>query len=622
MTPEKFKLSLSKVFKNRFWRILLKTLGITAAVLVVLLIGAYIALCTSTVQNKLMDYTTQMLSERLKTRVNVDSVSVALPSLDIKLYGMSVDDRSQRKMLEVGNLTANVDLWRLLKKDVRIGKISAKNVNALLIKQDSDSVANFQFLIDALKNDHVKTEEDKNKLKFNVNKIDVEKVKIKYNDAALSLGRLNCSLHKDKVHNLEGDDIAVAFNHTNHKGITAQFHIGVGKIKYSDKGNLTVDNFKVHSDNHRPRKNANNPNRGFFDDGHLDMAGSMKFTVNHITADTIVATLDHGVITDSVAGIDVRDLNCGILATRKGIRFSNVNLQQVNSKIHFDRGDLHFPSAEADTVITYATSKITGDIILKDISRPFAPPLRNFSIPLRLSTDMHGDYDRITFTNVVINTANNKLIIKAHGDVWGIKFHDSHAIKARFNVDNMTIAEKYASTLVTQFPIRRLMMTQLNALGAIRYQGVVDVAWRHPSFHGTLSSRVGSLSLSLNYDGGTKFMTGNIATNALNAGRLFSMPNIGEVAATANFRIDLSRTRKGKLPVGEASAHVTKASYKSVKTNNLIGEVKSDGVVANGTITAPAKFADLSCTFSFDNTDNLHKMEVKPALKFHKAKSK
>ena len=622
MATENFKSSLSKVLKSRIWLKLLKILGITAAVLVVLLVGAYIALCTSTVQNKLMHHTTQMLSERLHTQVNVDSVSVALPSLDIKLFGMSVEDRSRRKMLEVGTLTADIDLWRLLKKDVKIGKVSAKNVNALLVKEEGDSVANFQFLIDALKSDSLKSDEEKGRLKFDVNKIDVEKVTVKYNDAALSLGRLNCSLKKQKIKKLESDNLAVAFKHTNHKGITAQFNIGVGKIKYSDKGDLTVDNIKVHSDNRRPRKNVGNPNRGFFDDGHLDMAGSMKFTVNHITADSVVATLDHSAITDSVAGIDIRDLNCGILATRKGIRFSKVNLQQINSKIHFDRGDLIFPSADADTVITYSTSKIHGDIILKDISRPFAPPLRNFTIPLRLSTDMHGDYDRITFSNAVINTQNNKLVIKTHGDVWGIKFHDSHAIKARFYIDNMTIAERYAATLVTQFPIRRLMMTQLNALGAIRYQGVVDVAWRHPSFHGTLSSRVGSLNLTLNYDGGTKYMTGNIATGSLNAGRLFSMPNIGEVAATANFRIDLSKTRKGKLPVGEASAHVTKASYKSVKTNNLFGEVKSDCTVANGTITAPAKFADLSCTFSFTDIDNLHKMEIKPSLKLHKAKRK
>ena len=73
----------------------------------------------------------------------------------------------------------------------------------------------------------------------------------------------------------------------------------------------------------------------------------------------------------------------------------------------------------------------------------------------------------------------------------------------------------------------------------------------------------------------------------------------------------------GKLPIGEVKAHITKASYKFVRTHDLTVSMVSDGAIAKGSLDAPGKFVDLSCDFSFTNTSEMQKMKVKPRASLH-----
>ena len=65
-----------------------------------------------------------------------------------------------------------------------------------------------------------------------------------------------------------------------------------------------------------------------------------------------------------------------------------------------------------------------------------------------------------------------------------------------------------------------------------------------------------------------------------------------------------------------------KCSYKFVKVGDLDATIESDGAVAQGELTAHAKYMDTGCTFTFTDTDNMRKMKIKPKLSFHGAKKK
>lgn len=49
-----------------------------------------------------------------------------------------------------------------------------------------------------------------------------------------------------------------------------------------------------------------------------------------------------------------------------------------------------------------------------------------------------------------------------------------------------------------------------------------------------------------------------------------------------------------------------------------MADIKSDGAEAHGDVTFKGSLTDLMLEFMFTNTDEMHKMKVKPHLKFRK----
>jgi DNA-directed RNA polymerase beta' subunit len=95
------------------------------------------------------------------------------------------------------------------------------------------------------------------------------------------------------------------------------------------------------------------------------------------------------------------------------------------------------------------------------------------------------------------------------------------------------------------------------------------------------------------------------------------------VGFSANFTFDYSkprtarvrRLRGGKLPIGQITVSNARALFKKIKFSDLSATIKSDGVVAEGHIAQTKKYADILCDFTFNNTDSIHKMKIKPGLR-------
>ena len=97
-----------------------KVLGGLFAFCIALIAGTVLLLNTDAFQNKLLKYATQMLSEKLQTHVEIDSISVGLFSQDVNLYGLDVEDLQHRKMLQLDRLSVDLKLMALLHNpDVR-----------------------------------------------------------------------------------------------------------------------------------------------------------------------------------------------------------------------------------------------------------------------------------------------------------------------------------------------------------------------------------------------------------------------------------------------------------------------------------------------------------------------
>lgn len=135
--------------------VILKVLGGLIAFCVALVAGTVFLLNTDAFQNKLLRYATRLLSDKLQTSVQIDSVSIGLFSQAVNLYGLDVEDLQHRKMFQLDRLSVDVKLLPLLRNEIRITNASIDGVRAQLYKPRRDSAANYQFIIDAFKKDSV-----------------------------------------------------------------------------------------------------------------------------------------------------------------------------------------------------------------------------------------------------------------------------------------------------------------------------------------------------------------------------------------------------------------------------------------------------------------------------------
>lgn len=573
----------------------LKILGGLVALVVVLLVAVFIYINSSAGQQRLLRFATDLLQDKLETKVQIDSVSVNFGTLDVNLIGLDVEDRQQRPLLQTDRIAVSIDKKKLLTHRVEVESAHIDGLRAQ-VHTPKDSAANYQFIIDAFKTDKTKTQEkpkSKNQLVLDIHKLHLSNIYVEHHGVTKK-----------------------GYNQTTTFALTDLLLKSKGS-KYA----VVVDNLRFATDNHQSRKNTNRPKRGFFDAGHLDVTASMEMMVNHYGKDTVHVSLTKCMARDSITGFDVKDLHFNVGINKTTAYVSNLELQHLNTKLSFDSATIQLPSKKQGRKLEYATTMISGSTLLKDIARPFAPALSRFSIPLHFKVLMSGTDSTMHFRKAHVNTADQKLKVDANGDITHLQ--EKEKLFIRFNVSKMSTDATTAQKIINQFVVKKFMMRQLNNLGAIGYKGSFDVLYKMEKFRGVLSTSKGSLGFNLTLNEKTKYLTGSVRTKGFRLGQVVEMKDIGDVGFGADFCFDYSkprtarvrRLRGGKLPIGWVNVKGASASYKKIRMSDINATIKSDGVVAQGHIEQRKKLTDLLCDFTFNNTDSIHKMKIKPAMR-------
>ena len=573
----------------------LKILGGLVALVVVLLVAVFLYINSSAGQQRLLRFATDMLQDKLETKVQIDSVSVNFGTLDVNLIGLDVEDRQQRPLLQTDRIAVSIDKKKLLTHRVEVESAHIDGLRAQ-VHTPKDSAANYQFIIDAFKTDKTKTQEkpkSKNQLVLDIHKLHLSNIYVEHHGVTKK-----------------------GYNQTTTFALTDLLLKSKGS-KYA----VVVDNLRFATDNHQSRKNTNRPKRGFFDAGHLDVTASMEMMVNHYGKDTVHVSLTKCMARDSITGFDVKDLHFDVGINKTAAYVSNLELQHLNTKLSFDSATIQLPSKKHGRKLEYATTMISGSTLLKDIARPFAPALSRFSIPLHFKVLMSGTDSTMHFRKAHVNMADQKLKVDANGDITHLQ--EKEKLFIRFNVSKMSTDATTAQKIINQFVVKKFMMRQLNNLGAIGYKGSFDVLYKMEKFRGVLSTSKGSLGFNLTLNEKTKYLTGSVRTKGFRLGQVVEMKDIGDVGFGANFCFDYSkprtarvrRLRGGKLPIGWVNVKGASASYKKIRMSDINATIKSDGVVAQGHIEQRKKLTDLLCDFTFNNTDSIHKMKIKPAMR-------
>ena len=115
---------------NKIIKLLLKVIIGIVVLVVLLLVTATVLLNTQSVQDDLAKYATEQLELKLGTRVKIDQASVNLFTQKVNLKGLEVEDQEHRKMLELKQLLVDVDLLKLITREVVVEEVLLDGVKA------------------------------------------------------------------------------------------------------------------------------------------------------------------------------------------------------------------------------------------------------------------------------------------------------------------------------------------------------------------------------------------------------------------------------------------------------------------------------------------------------------
>lgn len=611
-------------FKSRWMRLA----GWTMAIVMLIVILLSVVANSSYVEDKLIGLATDALSKELHTEIKIDHIDLNLLAQHASVYGVTLKDKEQRDMVKIKEIWANLRLRPLLFGQVVLRSVKVDDIDLLILKPDSGQ-ANYQFLIDSTKKvpQQKKKKKKSSTFKFDLNGAIVNHIHINYNHEPYDINQATYhhlyGKHTVTIHHLKAD-----WKKYTRKGITSwNLDSGLLTVNFTDDGkkkSIDINGLCIRSDNHRPRRNTGKPHHGAFDDGHFDVIADLSADILYTGKDSITARLTRGCAKDTIGGIDLTDLKSDIAIIGKKVHLTNTVVQQGTTRVDIPKTELKLPDKKKGTTISYNADTIYVRAMLKDIAKPFAPVLHKFSIPLNVRLGLNGTNKGMNFRSIHINTDDNKLVINATGNLRN--FSPARELTLHFFVHDMVAKPGIKDKIVNQFTVKKYMMYQLYALGVIKYHGEFDILWRKEKFRGLLNTEMGDIDFNLEIDGVNKYLTGKVSTDSLKLGELFQLKKLGNIDCSASFSIDISKERtkamrkekEGKLPIGNVKADVKKVQYRNITLKNIIADIQSDGALASGDVTMKGNLTDLMLQFSFTNTNEMHKMKVKPKLKFRK----
>jgi hypothetical protein len=133
-----------KLWLRRILRIFAWTVGS----FILLFIIITLLLQFSAVQTWITGKITSSLSRQTQTTIEIDRVSIRFPK-KVGLKGIYVEDLKGDTLLYAGSIFVDVRMTSLLRNKVNVNKLELEDIRANMLRQQPDTVFNFQFLIDA-----------------------------------------------------------------------------------------------------------------------------------------------------------------------------------------------------------------------------------------------------------------------------------------------------------------------------------------------------------------------------------------------------------------------------------------------------------------------------------------
>lgn len=169
---------------NKYLKLSLKILAWTVGSVVGLFLLIVILIQVPAVQNLVKNKAVSFLEGKFKTPVKIDRIEIGLPKR-IVLKGFYFESQQKDTLLAGDKLAVDISLFKLLDNQIELNSIDLEGI-VTNIKRGQDSVFNFDYMLNTFMSDHQKPEQPQDSsasMKFSINKINLDKIRIRFDDA-------------------------------------------------------------------------------------------------------------------------------------------------------------------------------------------------------------------------------------------------------------------------------------------------------------------------------------------------------------------------------------------------------------------------------------------------------
>lgn len=225
--------------------------GILVVLVVMLLGGLFIAIQQEGFQNYLKNKALPYLEEMLSTRVELDRIAVRYPDR-LVIKGLVIEDLQQDTLFAMQELEADLDMRRLLRREVVVEYIGVRGLKAKVYKT-AGSRYNFEFLTDAFSTDSVVEPEKKDtgafSIGFQLNTIALKDVDLRFDDDSLLHAHLQWKKLEAKMQEMDLDTrrIGLKLLELTDAGVEVRIPGAPQVVKGFDPGHIRMEglNFKL-----------------------------------------------------------------------------------------------------------------------------------------------------------------------------------------------------------------------------------------------------------------------------------------------------------------------------------------------------------------------------------------
>lgn len=561
-----------------------------------LLLLLYGLLHLPSVQTWLVKQATVYLSDKLKTKVSIQTVDFSFFN-KLEFKGLMIEDRAKDTLLYAGAAKVRINDWFFAKDKITLHYIGLED--ALVNMNRKDSVWNYQFLIDYFSSPS-SGKSNKKSIEFDVKEAHFTNIRFNNKDQWIgqdmifSVQQMDImvdlvDLIKKKISVKSIDLDNPSFTQNNYTGnrpeqpeiVTdpvvpeTKDTAGNGEASWQiELTRLLIKNGIFQNEKETIRKRYSDQ----FDGQHLLFSGiNAEIRDISIFNDTVKA----GVLLSGKeqSGLEIKKLQANMKLTPEMMEFSNLDLVTNKSQLR-NYFAMRYSSFNTDmnnfisNVILEGHFK--GSKIHSDDIAFFAPSLRTWKKIFQMEGNAKGTVDNFTIKQMNIKSAGTTV----KGDISLRGLPDINTTFIDYKSEGLQT--NYAD-LVTLIPaLKKVDQPNLSKLGKIYYKGNFTGFINDFVAYGTIITDLGMVTADLNMklpENGIPLYSGKLLTNNFRLGEFTSSTQVGNISLNGKIKgsgfslKDLNANFDGYMPLLEFNGY----KFQNIKASGDIVKSKFNG---------------------------------------------